>query len=933
MRTPALALIFLTAANIASAQPTYYARGVAGSPSIGDGGPAKVARVFQPSRVTTDAAGNVYVAEALGRIRKIAVDGTISTFAPRIDGLASGDSGPASEAGISSIVGLTVSGNFLYIAQRSPCNIRRVNLTTNIISNYAGTGACSAGPDGPALTTALNFPGALAADRQGRLYLTEGSIVRRIDPATGRIEAFAGDGTTGYSGDGGHVSQAQFNSPLGLAVDANNNVYISDTGNCRIRKASGANGVLTTVAGTINCGTNGDGGSAVQAQLAGNGEIALDGSGSILYIASSSQTIRKLDLDAGIIDRYAGSGVAGPVQDNVSRLLADLRVILGVHVDAAGNVLFADYGANRVGKISANSLLTTLAGALTYSGDGGPAQYGFLSMPVEVIPESNGRLLISENINRVLRRVSPPGVLSTVAGTGAPGSASGDGGAAIRASVAPGALSRDASGNIYMADALSNTVRRIDVGGAISRVGPVFNSPLGGVAVDPTERFVYVSLTSLHRIARISLSTNLVNIYAGTGALTDEAVAGFAGDGGDPLQAKLNFPQRIFADVDGSLYIADNGNHRIRRINANGDRIDTVAGNGVGDFSGDGNLATQASLPNPIGVTVDASGNILASNASAIFRVDKVSGRMNRIAGKTVRGNSSLGVPALQASFNGIANVSVDANGVIYFAEPLNLRVVALTPSTSKTPVITGIITPGNFGAGGTLTPGGWMEIYGDKLSNLTQSWQNNDFTGVVAPTSLGGVSVTVGGIPAFIQLVSPGQINAVVPDGVIPGNAAIEVTVTRVPGDSVTSDAWTMISAPRAPYMLAPPAFSRGGKQYVTAILPSGAFAGPPDLIPGANFRPAKAGDRLVLYGVGFGATTPVVFAGNIANTLTALPDAKIKIAGVDTQVNYAGLANGFVGLYQFNIQVPSVPSGDQRVEITVDGQPLNQLLYINLE
>ncbi len=933
MRISALALV-LTAANIASAQPTYYARSVAGSSSIGDGGPARSARVFLPSRVTTDTAGNVYIGEAVGRIRKVAPNGTITSFAPRVDGSASGDNGPASAAGISSLFGLAVSGDYLYLAQRVPCNIRRIHLATGIITNFAGTGACTAGADGPALSTTLNFPGALAADREGRIYVTEGSRVRRIDPATGRIDNFAGDGIPGYAGDGAPVAGARFDSPLGLAVDAANNVYIGDTGNCRIRKVAGANTLVTTVAGTITCGTNGDGGSAIQAQLSGVGELALDSTGSFLYVASSAQTIRRVDLEAATIDRYAGSGVQGAVQDNVSRLLADLRVITGVHVDAEGNVLFADYGANRVGKIAPiTSLLTTLAGGPTFAGDGGPAQYALLSMPVEVIPESNGRLLISENVNRILRRYSPPGMLSTVAGTGATGPATGDGGAAVSASISPTALYRDASGNIYITDALSNTVRRIDVSGAISRVGPVFNSTLGGVAVDPTERFVYVSLTASHRIARISLSTNLASVYAGAGNLNDEGVSGFAGDNGDPLQARLHSPQRIFTDADGNLFIADSGNHRVRRVNAAGDRIETVAGNGLSDYSGDGNLATEASLPSPIGVTADASGNIFASNASAIFRVDKASGRMNRIAGKTTRGNSNLGVPALQASFNGIGNVSVDARGVIYFAETANLRVVALTPSTARNPVISGIITPTNFGAATTLTPGGWIEIYGEKLSNTTASWQNSDFTGVVGPTTLGGSTVTIGGIPAFIQFVSPGQINAVVPDGVINGNAAIEVTWTRVPGDSVTSDAVTMISAPRAPFMLAPAAFARGGKQYITAILSSGAFVGPADLIPGANFRPGKAGDRLVLYGVGFGPTTPTVFAGNIANAVTALPEVKIKIAGVDVPADFAGLAQGFVGLYQFNIRVPSVPSGDQKIEITVDGQPLTQELYLNLE
>ncbi|MEO5926205.1 MAG: hypothetical protein ABIR70_20460 [Bryobacteraceae bacterium] len=936
MRTHALAITFLTAALVVPVEaqpPAYYARTIAGSSSIGDGGPARAARVFLPTDVTSDAAGNYYIAESIGRIRKVAADGTITSIALRIDGIASGDNGPAVDAGITSIAGITVSGNFLYFSQRVPCNIRRVNLTTGIVSNFAGNGTCSDGADGTATATSLNFPGALAADTQGRIYLTESTRVRRIDPATGRIDNVVGTGTAGFSGDGSPVvAGAQVNSPLGLAIDTNGVLYISDTGNCRIRRVA-LNTLITTVAGSLNCGSLGDGGTAIQAQLSGNGDIELDRTGTQLYIASSAPTIRRLQLDTGIIDRYAGTGVQGVIQENIAPLFADLRVVTGVHVDASGNVSFADYGANRIGRTGSNGFLMTLAGTAMFAGDGGPAQYGFLTQPVDVIVETTGRLLISENINRVIRRFSSPGTLTTIAGSGAPGGASGNGGAALSASLSPVALARDASGDIYTTDALSNTVRRIGANGAISQVGPIFASTLGGVAVDPAERYVYVSLTSLHRIVRISLATDQVFPYAGSGAVSAAASPGFSGDGGLPTDAKLNSPQRLFVDSDGNLFVADSANHRIRRINAAGDQIDTVAGNGLSDFSGDGSLATQASLPNPIGVAVDSSGNILVSNASAIFRIEKFTSKMYRIAGGTVRGNtSSLGVPALQARFNGISNVTVDDRGVIYFAETANLRVVALTASTYLTPTISGVISPGTFGAGTKLSPGGWMEIYGEKLADTTQVWKVGDFVGNITPSSLAGISVKIGGVDAYMQSVSPTQVNAVVPDG-ISGNVTIEVINNRGLHNVITSEPIVMTVTPRAPYLLAPPAFSRNGKQYVTAIVPGGAFAGPQGLIPGANFRPARSGDRVVVYGIGFGPTNPFIGAGYIANGVNALPDVKIRIAGIEAPVDYAGLASGYVGLYQFNFQVPSAPSGDAKFEITVEGQPLTQTLYLSIE
>ncbi len=926
MRTLFLALSALSC----HAQPVYYARLVAGLNTFGDGGPATAARLILPSRVTSDAAGNVYISEGLGRIRKVAPDGTISSLARQQNGIASGDNGPATEAGISSLFSIHASGNFLYIAQRVPCNIRRINLTTGIISNFAGNGTCAAGPDGPAAATTLEFPGAISSDPQGRIYVTESTMVRRIDPTSGQIARFAGTGLSGFSGDAGPALQAQLSGPLGLAIDANGNVYISDTTNCRVRRVSGGTGQINTIAGTFGCGTYpypGDGGPATLAQLGSVGEIALNSTGTQLYMVNSSQVIRRVNLTTGIIDRFAGTGnVAGPINLNNSQALqTDLRVANGIHVDAAGNVLYADFSASRVGKIAPNGILTTLAGGPTYGGDGGPAQNAPLTHPIDVVPEPGGGLLIVESVNRRVRRVSPAGVISTIAGTGVLGVSTGNGGLATNAAVAASSVIRDRAGNIYLADAGSGTVRRIAPNGVISAASPAFGT-LGGIALDPAEQNLYVALASHHRIARVSLATGTATVFAGVGAINEPGIADFSGDGGAAAAARLNTPGRIAVDSDGYVYFADTGNHRVRRITHDGGTIVTVAGNGLNDFSGDGNAATQASLPSPTGVAVDAAGNLFICNNSTVFRIDKATGRLNRIAGQTIRGNTSPGGPALQMSFNLANNVSLDSRGVIYIAEPFNGRVLALTPSTLATSAVSGIITPGNFGAGTILSPGGWMEIYGEKFATVTREWAGGDFTGVVAPTTLAGVRVRVQGRDAFVQLVSPSQVNAVVPDGITAGNVTVEVVNANGASDTVA-----MVAAARGPYLLAPPSFSAAGKQYVAGILPDG-FVGPPGLIAGANFRAARAGDRVVIYGVGFGGVTPNVAAGNIANVTTALPNVRFTIGGRPATVEFAGLAGGFVGLYQFNIVVPSGVTGDAKLEVTVDGVPVPQTLYFTM-
>ena len=192
---------------------------------------------------------------------------------------------------------------------------------------------------------------------------------------------------------------------------------------------------------------------------------------------------------------------------------------------------------------------------------------------------------------------------------------------------------------------------------------------------------------------------------------------------------------------------------------------------------------------------------------------------------------------------------------------------------------------------------------------------------------------VRIGGKDAFIQLVSPGQINAVLPADLPLGNITIEVLVTRGPGNTVTSEPVTMTLAAKAPYLLAPPAFSRGGKQHVVGVLPDGTFVGPPGLVSGANFRPARPGNRVVIYGIGFGPVTPEIPAGTVTISANALPPTRVRIGGQEAIVEFAGLANGYVGLYQFNVVVPSAPGGEVKFEIIVDGQPTSQALYFTIE
>jgi uncharacterized protein (TIGR03437 family) len=242
-----------------------------------------------------------------------------------------------------------------------------------------------------------------------------------------------------------------------------------------------------------------------------------------------------------------------------------------------------------------------------------------------------------------------------------------------------------------------------------------------------------------------------------------------------------------------------------------------------------------------------------------------------------------------------------------------------------------GVVSASAFGQFSSVSPGSWIEIYGNNLANNTRGWAASDFTGTgspgnTAPTSLDGVFVTIGGKSAFVDYISPGQINALLPSDTPLGNQLL--TVNNPQG---TSGVYALTVNPTQAGLLAPPSFNIGGVQYAVAIFNDGVFALPPGALAGVNSRPAKPGDVLTLYGVGFGPVTPNIPAGQIAQQLStlALP-FQLSIGGVPASLLYYGLAPNFTGLYQFNITVPFAAPGNAALTFTVNGVPETQTLSI---
>jgi uncharacterized protein (TIGR03437 family) len=249
---------------------------------------------------------------------------------------------------------------------------------------------------------------------------------------------------------------------------------------------------------------------------------------------------------------------------------------------------------------------------------------------------------------------------------------------------------------------------------------------------------------------------------------------------------------------------------------------------------------------------------------------------------------------------------------------------ISLTASTATT--VAAVISASGFGGFSSVSPGSWIEIYGGNLAGNTRSWAASDFSGNSAPTSLDGTKVTIGGKAAFIDYISPGQVNALISSDTPTG--AQQVTVT---GPSGTSAAYSITINPAQPGLLAPVNFKIGNAQYAVATFTDGAFALPAGAIPGAASRPAKPGDVVTLYGVGFGPVTPSVSAGQLVQQLNTLAmPLVVSIGGIPATLDYDGLAPSYTGLYQINVTIPSAPSGDAALTFTLGGTEGTQALYL---
>jgi hypothetical protein len=351
-----------------------------------------------------------------------------------------------------------------------------------IINTVAGDGAGGYTGNGGAATSAeLYGPSGVAVDSAGNIYIADyfNNRIRKVTASTGDISTVAGDGTGGYSGDGGEATSAELDNPFAVALDSAGNIYIGDSDNNRIRKVTVSTGIISTVAGDGAAGYSGNGGKATSAELNAPGGVAVDSAGNIYIADVLNNRIRKVTVSTGDISTVAGDGTRGYSGDGGAATSAELFWPSGVTLDSAGNIYIADADNMRVRVVNTGTAQITIAtvvipagdiatvagdGTGGYSGDGGVAISAKIDDPAGVAVDGAGNIYIADRDNYRIREVTAStGFISTVAGDGTPGY-SGDGGNATSAelSYADG-VAVDSYGNIYIADSSNQRIRAVGV--------------------------------------------------------------------------------------------------------------------------------------------------------------------------------------------------------------------------------------------------------------------------------------------------------------------------------------------------------------------------------------------------------------------------------------------------------------------------------------
>jgi uncharacterized protein (TIGR03437 family) len=885
----------------------------------GDGGPAIEAQLNSPQNVAVDNSGNVYISDfGNSRIRKVTIsDGTISTVAGSgVIGF-DGDGGPATSARLNSPnnVFADKNGN-LIICDAGNSRIRRVNSSDGKISTIVGNGTRGYGGDGgPAAEALINVPAGAITDQSGNLFFSDRANhrVRKVDAQTGLITTVAGSGRGGFNGDGLAAPASDLNFPTGLAMDPAGNLYIGDRDNLRIRKlinALATDNVAPYL--SIESPTTSTSFTTTSEIFSASGKVSdnsaiiqiswsNDRGGSGLIPISANWSVRSIPLQLGlnnlsvtawdasgnvstariavnynperIITTLAGTGEDGDTGDGSSGLLARLSLPTSVAVDNAGNVYLADSGNHRIRKIMPGGIIVPFAGNgnLGSSGDGGLAVSAALNNPQSVTLDSTGNVYIADTNNNRIRKVTPAGIISTVAGTGR-GGFTGDGGPADKARLnSPYGVALDGAGNLFIAD------------------------------------------TANFRIRKVAVSSGLISTVAGNGSF------GNSGDNGPAVDARLNTPYSVAISREGNLFIVDVGDHKVRRVSPDG-IITRAIGTGTAGYSGDGGPAASAQIDTPTGIGFDSENNLyLADLGNNRIRKVSTAGIISTFAGNGIPGFAGDGGSPLSAQLSLPSALAFDSSGRLYLADYGNLRIRMIIAAGSLNSLA--VFSAASYHSG-TLAPESIGAVFGRELSVSAKNAESTPL-----PVTLEGLVLRIADSQGVVKLaplfyVSSGQVNFQVPAGTYPGTATI--TVNSAGGNISTG---TMPVANVSPGIFSANSNGQGvAAAFLLRIKPDlqqvyepvstyDASTGRYNPVP-IDLGPEGDTVYLIMFGTGF--------RNRISPEM-----ASVDAGGQNAEILYLGAQGDFTGLDQLNIRLDRNlrGRGDINIKCMVEGIASNSV------
>ncbi len=631
------------------------------------------ARFLNPTGVAYDKSGNIYVADGgAGSIRKIS-GGNVTT-------LASGFTYPFA-------VAVDNDGN-VYFTDIGDNTIRKI-FAGGGSTVLAGSSGLAGSADGIGTSALFRYPQGITVDAAGNVYVadTDNHVIRKITPNTA-VSTFVGASGQFGSADGSG-GNARFNAPSGLAIDATGNIYVADFGNSTIRRIT-PSGAVSTVAGAAGQSgtTNGPGGSA---RFDHPAAVSVDNAGNIYVADTSSQTIRKITT-TGVVSTLAGNPGFGGTAD-AGGASASFFYPFGIASDGAGNLVVADTGNHTLRTVSPDGSVFTAWGAVGAQGsaDGNGTSARF-SYPQGVAVDGNGNVYVADHNNNIIRKITPDGTVSTLAGAaGIAGSADGAGGAARFNG--PADVAVDGSGNVYVADAGNSTIRKISPSGVVTTFAGAAGAAGSGDGVGASARFrqpqgvevdaggnVYVADTNNSTIRKISPAGSVVTLAGAAGQ--------FGSADGNGGSARFSSPVALGLDGAGNIYVSDFDNATIRKVTGNG-IVTTIAGFS-GQFGNAGGSGSQVRFNQPYSLAVDSGGTVyVADTYNRVIRKVTATGATSNISGTT-------------AHFYYAQGIAIDGSGNLYVADGDNQ--VILKGSAISPPVSGGQVDSKTVQDGGTAT-------------------------------------------------------------------------------------------------------------------------------------------------------------------------------------------------------------------------------------